>query len=323
MAQEAEKEARQSGISVGNYAIPDLALRAMSATGQTSDPLDQGGMMIETEKSGLLMALEDRMVLRSLGTQFLTGLVGNLEKPGIGAVTSAWEGEVDETADGSPGTSQKKMEPHRLASTVIFSKQLKHQTNYNIESVLRDLIYRSVAGKLESTAINGGGANEPDGLLSASDIAAIALGTTGANPSWAKLVELETKVAENNADVNSLAYLTNSKVRGFMKSTLKSSGVAGYLMDGDGRLNGYNVGVTNYVPSNLEKSTSGTILSAILFGNFRDLVIGQWAGMDLTFDDKTLARKAQDQMTVNTWWDILVQRAESFAKIIDADTTIS
>jgi hypothetical protein len=38
------------------------------------------------------------------------------------------------------------------------------------------------------------------------------------------------------------------------------------------------------VPSNLTKGTATAICSAIIFGNFADLVIGLWGGLDLMVD---------------------------------------
>jgi len=321
MSQEARAEAVKSGINVGTYAIPDVALRAMSATGTTSEAGDQGGDLIPTEKSGLIQALEPRLTLAQMGAQMMGNIIGgNFEMPGMGAVTSAWEGEVDEAVDGSPGTTVKKLTPHRLATIAIYSRQLEFQADYNIEMVLRDLIYKSLAGKVEKTAINGGGSEEPDGILSTADIATVIGGATGLAPTHAHIVELETKVANLDADVGSLGYLTNSKVRGKLKTTLKAAGVPGYIWEFPNELNGYRALVSNYVPSNLEKSTSGEVLSAILFGNFSDLFMANWAGIDLVFDDVTLAGKAQKRLVANTWWDFAVLRKESFAKMIDAIT---
>jgi hypothetical protein len=64
------------------------------------------------------------------------------------------------------------------------------------------------------------------------------------------------------------------------KSSLKlcttakqSSGVEGnFVLNDDGRLAGYRVGVTNSMPSNLAKG-SGSSLSALISGNWSDLLI--------------------------------------------------
>ena len=321
MSEEARSEAARSGIMVGKYAIPDVALRAMSATGQTSVAGDQGGDLIPTEKSGLIEALDPWLVLRQLGVEPMGNIIGgNFEMPTISAVTSAWETEVAAAKDGSPGTGKISLTPHRLATIAIYSRQLEFQADYNIEAILRRLILRSIAQKVEKTAINGGGTAEPDGLLSVTGLETVVGGDNGAAPTYAHIVELETKVANLNADVGSLGYLTNSKVRGKLKTTLKSSNVSGYIWEAGNELNGYRTGVTNNVPSNIEKGGSGETLSAIVFGNFSDLMMANWAGIDLVFDEVTLAGNAQKRLIANTWWDFAVLRKESFAKMVDAAT---
>jgi hypothetical protein len=44
--------------------------------------------------------------------------------------------------------------------------------------------------------------------------------TNGAAPDWADIIDLETAVAIDNADIGALAYITNTKVRGKLKKTL-------------------------------------------------------------------------------------------------------
>ena len=319
MAQEARSEAERSGMSFGDYAIPDMALRSMSATGQTTTAGDQGGDFISVEKSGLIMALEPRLVLAQLGAVTMGNLYGgNLDIPGIGAVTSKWEGEVDETDEGSPNTSLNKISPKRIATITTFSKQLAFQADYNVESILRELIFRSIAQKVEKAAINGGGTGEPKGILATTGVGLVVGGDNGDIPDFADIVELETKVASENADIGSLGYLTNAKVRGLLKQTLKAANVPGFIFENN-EMNGYRAGVTNLVPSDGTKG-NGTALSSIVFGNFQDLLIANWAGIDLVFDKVTLAGKAQNRLIANTWWDALVTRPESFSKMIDAKT---
>ena len=105
-------------------------------------------------------------------------------------------------------------------------------------------------------------------------------GVNGLAPNWQHMIDLETNVATANADVGAMGYLTNARVRGRLKSTSKVTGQNGFIWEnGTTPVNGYSAAVTNAVPSNLTRGT-GTNLSAIIFGNFSDLVIGMWGGMD-------------------------------------------
>jgi len=52
---------------------------------------------------------------------------------------------------------------------------------------------------------------------------------------------------------------------------------------GFGELNGYSAAVSNQVPSNLTKGVNNDC-SAILFGNWNDLLIGEWGVIELITD---------------------------------------
>ena len=117
----------------------------------------------------------------------------------------------------------------------------------------------------------------------------------------------------------SISGTTRTSLSGIPDSTWiwEDSAGADYSM---GKLNGYMAGVSNNVPSTLTKG-SGTALSSIIFGNFQDLMIGEWGILELLpnpygtgYDAGTVEVRALQTI------DIQVARAASFAKIIDAVT---
>ena len=85
-------------------------------------------------------------------------------------------------------------------------------------------------------------------------------------------------------------------------------------------LNGYRAAVTNAVPSNLVKGSSGATASAILFGNFADLVIGMWGGLDLMVDPYTGSTAGTVRVVALQDVDVAVRNVESFATMVDALT---
>jgi len=85
-------------------------------------------------------------------------------------------------------------------------------------------------------------------------------------------------------------------------------------------LNGYRAHVSNTVPRDLTKG-SGSGLSAILFGNWSDLVIGHWGGVDILVDPYTLSTSGGLRVVVMMDVGVGIRRPESFAKIVDAITT--
>ena len=326
MHQEAEKEMRDANVGksgIEGVGVPDIVLRniAMRSTPNTVTGTNIGSHLVPTVKSGLLTALRPRLVLATLGAQSIGNLQGNIDFPKMAAVTSGWKTEVADADASTPGSSMVSMSPNRLTSILGYSRQLLLQSSPDIEAFLINDLLRSIAQNVELAAINGSGDGEPEGILETDNIGDVEGDTNGANPTWAHILELESAVAIENADVGSLGYLTNAKVRGYLKGILKATGYPGFVWEsGEQPLNGYRAGVTNLVPSNLTKG-SGTGIekcSAIIFGNFNDLIIGNWGGMDITVDPYTAKKKGVVEIGANTYWDTAVLRPESFAAMQDA-----
>jgi len=331
MHQEAEREARDHNVSISGLGIPGIVLanfaerRAQSATGQTSNPLDQGGMMVATEKEGLIMALRPMLLLSKLGAKTFGNVVGNLDLVKGTSTTVAWETEVSDANEASIITSKIAVSPKRLAAFSNISKQLLFQTSPGIQDDVLNDILAAIAQAVEAAAIYGGGSNEPTGLLSTAGIGNVAGGTDGAVPTYAHITQLEAKVEIGNANGNTLAYLTNPKVKNQLKNTKLDTGSGLYIWGPDSQiLNGYPAYASNLVPGTLTKgSGSGVgVCSAIAFGDFSQMHIYNWAGLDITVDPYTLAKNAQIQLTVNSWWDVAIKHPAAFAAMLDALTTL-
>ena len=74
------------------------------------------------------------------------------------------------------------------------------------------------------------------------------------------------------------------------------------------------------MPTNLTKGTAATKCSALILGNFQDLYIGQWGGIDIVVDPYTGARTGEVYTTLNAWNDVKVVEPKSFAAIVDITT---
>lgn len=106
------------------------------------------------------------------------------------------------------------------------------------------------------------------------------------------MVSLETEVAVDNADLGRMAYMSNARVHSKLKSTIRGTSADVMIWETNGGatpVNGYPFHVTNQVSSTLTKgSGSGVgVCSAIFFGNWADLIIGLWGGLDILVDPYT------------------------------------
>lgn len=317
MHQEAQKEIRDAGLTMeGNLQVPSMVFkRDMTAGTDTA-----GGHTVATEIGDLIPILEPRLQTEALGATVLRGLTGDLKFPrGNADAAATWEGENDANAETSPTFDQITLSPNRVGAFTDLSKQLLVQSSIDVENYVRNRLNFAVRSAVDGAAINGAGSgNVPEGILNVTGIGDVAGGTNGAVPTWANIVGLETEVAVDDADMGSLAYLTTPGIRGALKTALLDSG-SGQFIWGQGatELNGYNAVVSTKVPSTLTKGTSNDC-HAIIFGNWAELLIGQWAGIDLVVDPYTSSKNALVTLVVNSWWDVAVKHAQSFAAMKDA-----
>ena len=81
---------------------------------------------------------------------------------------------------------------------------------------------------------------------------------------------------------------------------------------GRSQIAGRRFEVSNNVPSNLTKG-SGSDLSAVIYGNFSDLLIGLFGTLEILVDPYTDFTKGTTGVRVLQSIDIAVRHAESFA----------
>lgn len=321
MHQEAVNEYRNSGIAVQGVAIPTMVLkRDMTATGSSGA---EGGYAVQTSVGGLITALSPKLVLAGLGATIFDNLVGNLDLPSFGTEpTAAWETETGAADEVSPAATKISYTPNRLAAFVDVSKQLMMQSSPSIEAYLRDFLLRAVASKLQAAALHGNGSGI-DGVAGTSGIGSIVGGSAGAAPLWDDITGLYKEIAVDNADLGNLAYVTNPQVVNKLQNTPKqSSGVEGnFIMNQPNLLNGFNTAVTTSVSSTLTKGGSGAVCSAIFFGNWADLGLASWGGMDILVNPYTKGKDGITEVILNTYLDANVHRPTSFSAMLDALTT--
>ena len=132
--------------------------------------------------------------------------------------------------------------------------------------------------------------NQPLCILNTSGIGSVAGGTNGLVPTLDHLLDLKKEVAVDNADVASCGYLTNAKVEAVLSKAKDSQ--SQYLLSpygtelGRSQIAGRRFEVSNNVPSNLTKG-SGSNLSAVIYGNFADLLIGLYGTLEILVDPYT------------------------------------
>ena len=317
VAQMGADEYRRLGLSGSGVQVPLAALRAASGQNVTT-PAD-GGNLAETMASRYVQSLRDNLPIARLGANILTNLVGTLPVITSQDITAGWGAEGAEAPTSKANYAKAVMSPKRNFANVATTRDLLRQTSFDVEADLIDKINYAHARIIEDAAINGAGGNAPTGILKTAGIGSVAMGTNGAAISWAKVVELESVVASLNALKGRLGYLTNAKVIGALKTTVCGSNTSRFILDAlvSNMVNGYGIEMTNLVPANLTKGTATEKCSALIFGNWSDLYVGHWGGIDLIVDPYTGKRKGEIEICMNCYNDVLVAEPKSFAAIQD------
>jgi HK97 family phage major capsid protein len=285
-----------------------------------------GGNLVATDlmMGSFIDLLRNAMVLDRLGARFLSGLVGNVAIPRqTSGSTIYWVAENTAPTESQQAIGQVLMSPKTAGGFTDIGRTLMNQTSLDVENFVMGDLARNLGLGIQQAAISGTGAsNQPSGLLTRITPSVIG-GTNGLAPTWQHFIDLETNVAVANAEAETMAYLVNAKVRGKAKSTQKFAGTNGMPIWDSGAqpVNGYQAGVTNAVPSNLTKGTASGVCSAIIFGNFADLMIGLWGVTDLIRDPYTASSSGGVRIVALQDVDVNVRNTESFATMVDALTT--
>lgn len=285
----------------------------------------------DTRPQDFIELLRNQMMVRAMGARVLTGLVGNVAFPKLtGAATAYWVAESGSPTEGAQTFGQVLMQPKTVAAYTDLSRLLLKQSSIDIENLVRSDLTQVLALAADAAALHGTGlSNQPTGIAATSGIGSVAIGDNGGAPTWAAIVGLETAVAVANAAIGSTGYLTNAKVRGKLKTTLKNaSGTdSGFIWpdtamaDGFGMVNGYRTGVTNQVSSTLTKGSASGVCSACFFGNWSELLIGEWGVLDVLVNPYTGATAGDVRVHTFLSLDIAVRHAASFAACLDMTTT--
>ena len=321
MNQEADKEMRAAGQSLSRgTGIPSILLGLRTFDNNNITTATEGAEFAAITEWSYIDALRNAMLGARLGVRYIPGMQGNARIVKGGGVTASWLAEEAAASKVKDTFSTVDMTPHRLQVLGGYTYDLLKQAALPVERILWDELIRAHAQALDDAIFNGSGTSgQPLGILANEGIGSVSgSGANGTAINWANIVALESVVGDANGLFGRLAYVTNSKVAGSMKANPQVAGFPRYMME-DGRTNGFAVEVTNAIPSNLTKGT-GTGLSAMIFGNFEEVLVPQWGGLDMIVDPFSSKAKGVVEVTAIAYHDVCVRRPACFAAIKDIKT---
>jgi HK97 family phage major capsid protein len=254
--------------------------------------------------------------------------VGNVAIPRRTSTQATyWVAESGTITAAATNFDQVSMTPNTVGALSGWSRILQLQSTPAIENLLRADMVAQVAAAIDLAAIAGTAANnQPRGILNTSGIGSVVGGTNGATITFDHLADLKREVAIDDADAPTAAFLTNSKVEAKLSKTQSTTGE--YIIDPSGVASGApttvfgrRFAVSNQVPSNLTKGSASGTASAVIYGNFSDLLIGMWGATDILVNPFGTGYTNGDvEIRIMQTCDIAVRHPESFAAMVDALT---
>ena len=328
-----EEIAKRTGKQSQGMYVPDFAWRSgvmtTAATGGISGENVTDQFVPQIQRGDLFIeALRAKQVMSNLGVTYMGGLTNRIRIPKI--ATGASAGFVEEAADvsdQSPTDAGVTLQPRTLGAFATMSRLLMLESVPAIEQIVQDDLLRSIADKIEYHAINGSGSSgQPTGILNNSDVnnLDISAGTDVAALTWADITDLVKLVEEDNGVVNAntLGFLTNPKVKAKMANTVKVGSTDSIMLLNDpwNAIYGYKAEFTNNVPSDLDPGDGGTDASALIFGDFSQLMVGLFGAPSIIVDPYSGSKSGDVTISVMQEVDVALRNAISFAKTDEIST---
>ena len=282
-----QEEARKAGVNAqGQIQLPTEERAAVTVTAEGED-------VVATDLFDILTPLRAKNVLVNAGAKFMGNLVGNVQVPVMTASNVTWEGETASAKDGAGTFSHVTLSPKRLTAYVDVSKQLIAQDSIGVENAIRNDLVAAINSKIESTILGdaAGSTTQPAGIFKTIAPTAVA--------DFAAVCDKEADIEDANV-LGECVYIMSNKAKSALRSMAKGSKSTQLVyengeVDGTKAFNTSNVSGKQYV-----------------YGDFSNLAIGSWGGVDLTVDPYTKAGDGQIRLVVNMYVDAQVLRKEAF-----------
>jgi HK97 family phage major capsid protein len=357
--EEIEKTATQRKVSLPGVnegkeqfwfskAINAIITRDWSGAGYEKEVFDQarkkvmdtgtgsaGGFIVPTQVLvELIQQLKENSTVILSGATVLDGLTGSpVEIPKVtGGATANWIGETSTITASDLTLGLLSLVPKKCAALVKISNRLVSLSNPSVEAMIRRDIAEAIALKIDLAALRGSGvSNEPMGIKDTANVGNVAIGTNGGDFTFIIAHKMVTKVEAANGLKGSLGFIMHSNA----KSRMMQERIKQFSAQTDGSyVNlpmteamlrehlGYNFQVSNQIPITLTKG-SNDFVSEVYFGNWQEMMIGQWGGLEFKATQEAGTAFETDQTWIRALMevDIGLRHPESFCIVEDAEAS--
>ena len=295
-----EAAQREYGQTAQGIMLPDEVLRNWNQRDLSAG--DDGDLIGQDYRAGdFIDVLRNNSAVMPLATM-LNGLTGDVKIPKKTAAASA---AFISAEGGAAGESELtignvSMSPKSLGAFTDITRQLMIQSSLDVENLVRNDLAASMAIAIDDAALEGSGSSgNPTGITNTSGINTVSLSSAAA-PTFAELVSMESAIRVDNALMGDLAYIVHPTNYGTLKTTEKATNTAQFVAVND-EINGYKAVVSPQLTAN-----------NYVFGNFDDLLIGMFSGLDIVVDPYTSSSSGTVRIVALQSVDVAVRHAVSF-----------
>lgn len=288
-------EFRNAGISTNGQIQLPLEYRAITAT-----DAGYGIENVPEQKMNILEPLKNSLVLAQAGAQIMTGLVGDVSIPVLTAGSCYWAGETVAATGSTAAFTEISMKPLRLSAYLDVSKQFLIQDSNDANNVLTNDLASALAQKIEATWLGtvSGSTTAPDGIFAGS----IANDFAATGFTYDNVLALEALVEAKNLTDYTLIASPSAKFQ--MKGKMIGT-------------SGQPVWAMNEVDGHKAISTGNIADKKVVIGDFKDLIIAQWGGVEILVDPYSQAVNGNVRLVINGYFNVKARRDSFVVAVAD------
>ena len=248
--------------------------------------------LIQTDFQSILEPLYANSALAEAGVTFLRGLVNDIQIPIMDKQNVGWAGEIDAAAKTTAKFSSKRLSPKRLTAYTDISKAALAQDSTSFEAAIRRDIVNALNDKLEATVLGkvAGDEVKPAGIGYGKSATLV--------DDYAKMCNFEATLEATNIS-GEPKYILSPTAKAAFRAMPQSSKATRLVMEG-GEIDGTMcVSTTNVAPNEF------------YYGIFNNVIVGQWAGVEIIVDEYTQAVNGCIRLVINAYFDEIVTRPEA------------
>ena len=312
----AAEEKLHSDYRVRGSFVPDSALSnpnaearaAMQQSAQRSfnNTSSSDPQVIETmlAAGSFIDIYRNMSALANSGMMILPGLVGNVDIPRQATSGAAsWTAEDANSGEGSITFDLPELRPKEASIALRASRRLLYQSTPGIDGLIMSDMAANITLLIDRAGLHGTGNLQPTGIAGTTGVSVVDFAED--NPTYAEIVNMKKLVMEGNALRGTPRWIIESTGwEALMTTTKTPTDTASNFI-----LNETNQSIIGHPVTTSEQVDN----QRYFFGDFSQLLCGEWTGYDLVVDPYTQARAGAVNWISYKSVDYLVRHPKAFA----------